>query len=105
MLTRVDELESSALRAQLDVTEVRSGCPCGCGTIDFVLPEAISARSSRTGAGVLVEGDVFDESGNPVGGLLLFLDDGLLSALEVWSVGDPLQLPAVERVRLRAAVE
>jgi len=105
MLTHVDEPESSALRAQLDVTEVRSGCPCGCGTIDFVLPEILPARSPRTGAGVLVEGDVLDESGNPVGGLLLFLDDGRLSDLEVWSVGDPLPLPPVERARLRASAE
>lgn len=105
MLACVDEPEASALHSQLDMAEARSGCPCGCGTIDFLLPEAVPARSHREGSGVLVEGDVLDEDGEAVGGLLLFLDDGRLRDLEVWSVGDPLQLPPVESARLRAAAE
>ncbi len=103
MLAHVGELEASALRLQLDVAEVRSGCPCGCGTIDFLLPETVPARSPRAGSGVLVEGDVLNEDGEAVGGLLLVVGDGRLSDLEVWSVGDPLMLPPVERACLRAA--
>jgi hypothetical protein len=103
MLSCVGESEAAALRSQLDIAEVRSGCPCGCGTIDFVLPEVVPARSHREGSGVLAEGDVLDADGEAVGGLLLFLDDGRLLDLEVYSFGDPLQLPPVERTRLRAA--
>jgi hypothetical protein len=103
MIDRVDEPEAAALRAQLDVAQARPGCPCGCGSIDVLLPAGTATRSARTGAGVLVEGDVLDEQGQAIGGLLLFLDDGLLHDLEVWSVGDPLDLPPIDRTRLRAA--
>ncbi len=50
---------------------------------------------------MLVEGDVVDDQGQVAGGLLLFLDDGRLRDLEVWSVGDPLELPSMDRATLR----
>jgi hypothetical protein len=104
MIDCVDEPEANALRAQLEVAQARPGCPCGCGSIDVVLPAGRETRSARTGAGVLVEGDVLDDRGKAVGGLLLFLADGMLHDLEVWSVGNPLDLPGVDRTRLRAAI-
>jgi hypothetical protein len=103
MIECVGEQESRILRSQLEVAQAQSGCPCGCGTIDIVPPDGITA-SARTGAGVLVEGDVLDEAGQTIGGLLLFLDEGRLHDLEVWSMGEPLDLPSVELTRLRAAV-
>ena len=50
---------------------------------------------------VPVAGDVLDAEGEPVGGLLLFVGDGLLSSLEVYSEADvdPLPLPRADRVR------
>jgi hypothetical protein len=103
IIARVGDPESGMLRSQLEVAQAQSGCPCGCGTIDIVLPDDITA-STLTGGGVVVEGDVLDDAGQPVGGLLLFVDDGRLHDLEIWSVGEPLELPPVERTRLRAAV-
>jgi hypothetical protein len=102
MLDCVAEPEASVLRAQLDVALARPGCPCGCGSIDIVLASDNTTRSVRTGAGVLVEGDVLDERGQAVGGLMLFLNDGMLHDVEVWSVGDPLDLPSIDRAHLRA---
>jgi hypothetical protein len=49
-----------------------------------------------------VEGDVLDDHRQAIGWIMLFLDDGLLHDLEVWSVGEPLDLPPVDRTRLRA---
>ncbi|SFT82436.1 hypothetical protein SAMN05660657_03301 [Geodermatophilus amargosae] len=38
--------------------------------------------------------------GEPIGGLLLFVDEGRLSGLEVYSLDDaPLPMPCLERVR------
>jgi hypothetical protein len=103
MIECVNEPEATALRAQLEMAQARPGCPCGCGSIDVLLPAGTATRSARTGAGVLVEGDVLDDQGQAIGGLLLFLDDGMLHDLEVWSADEPLDLPPVDRTRLRAA--
>ena len=47
-----------------------------------------------------IEGEVLDEEGDPVGGLLLFLLSGRPYDLEVYSYADtPLPLPEPERVR------
>lgn len=105
MLACVPRAEAAPLREQLAVARVRSGCKCGCGSIDLLIPDEVTARSDQSGAGVLVEGDVLDEHGDAVGGLLLFVDDGRLHDLEVWSVGDPLPLPPLERTRLRLATD
>jgi len=48
---------------------------------------------------VPAEGQVFDSAGNGLGGLLLFLQDGFLASLEVYSNDEPLPLPALETVR------
>jgi len=48
---------------------------------------------------VPAEGQVVDSAGNELGGLLLFLQDGSLASLEVYSYDEPLPLPAPETVR------
>ena len=103
MLSCLAEPEARLLHAQLETALVRPGCPCGCGSIDFVLQASSTGVCARGGAGVVVEGEVLDEHGQALGGLMLFLDSGLLHDLEVWSVSDPIELPPVERVRLRPA--
>ncbi len=51
-----------------------------------------------------VVGTVVDADGEPIGGLLLFVDDGRLSGLEVYSIADdPLPVPLPERVRWETA--
>ncbi len=61
MLDVAEASDAPALRQQLDVAQARSGCRCGCGSIDIVLPDNLTARSPREGVGVLVEGDVVDD--------------------------------------------
>lgn len=90
------------LCSHLDSVRVRSGCNCGCGSLEFVYPDASSAEVHLTQAELLpVEAAVLDENGDPAGGVLLFVRDGRLDNLDVYSVGDePLQLPDADRWRL-----
>lgn len=74
------------------------GCTCGCGTIDLHVPD--DGPPSSASSPVPVEGTVVGAGGEPIGGLLLFVDDGRLSSLEVYSlVDDPLPMPLPERVQ------
>lgn len=78
--------------------EAKRGCECGCGTIEFVLPRHDLPRSDASSP-VEAEGRVFDSAGNECGGLLLFVRDGCLLSLEIYSFDAPLPLPALESVR------
>ena len=85
-----------ALRAQARQALASPGCTFGCGTIDLHVPHA--PRSSASSP-LPVEGEVVGPGGEPIGGLLVFLDDGRLAGLEVYSFGDPLPLPPADQVR------
>lgn len=90
---------ASELRAQAGTVVASRGCDCGCGTINLH-PEGDRGlpRVSVTSP-LPLQGTVKDESGELVGGLLLFVEEGLLASLEVYSFGpEPLPLPPVERV-------
>lgn len=90
------------LRPHLDSVRVRSGCSCGCGSLDFVYPDATTEEVHLTPPRLFpVEAAVLDEEGDPAGGVLLFVRHGRLDNLDVYSVGDePLQLPDADRWRL-----
>lgn len=76
-----------ALRLQAKHVEAKSGCECGCGSIDLVVTDDNVPRS--TAISPVAEAEVFASNGSGIGGLLLFLDGGLLSSLEVYSYDDP----------------
>jgi hypothetical protein len=88
------------LLSQLDGLRVRPGCPCGCGTLDL---EPAGGRSQNNNFPITpMPGsiDVIDTSGEVVGGIILFVDGGQLSTLEIYSFDDqPLQLPPRARLR------
>ena len=67
-------------------------CDCGCGAIEFVLDGATVPRSEAANP-VPVEGVVADPDGGEVGGLILFVRDGMLQSLEIYSYAAPLPLP------------
>jgi hypothetical protein len=96
----VDALEGAEeLRRQAVVTRASSSCGCGCGSIYLFGDVPLAERIAHP----IVEGDVVDDRGEVIGGLLLFAHAGRLHNLEVYSVTDaPLPLPAPERARLRA---
>lgn len=87
-----------ALRLQSQGIEAKKGCECGCGTIELVVADDQAPRSTASSP-VPAEAQVLGTDGTEVGGLLLFLVDGRLSSLEVYSYDQPLPLPTMDRVR------
>ncbi len=85
------------LRVQARQVTASPRCTCGCGTIN--LHVAGTAPNSSSSRPVPAEGTVVGADGEPIGGLLLFVDDGGLAGLEVYSYDDPLPMPALEQVR------
>lgn len=86
-----------ALRLQARHVLASPGCTCGCGTINLHVPH--DAPKSSSGSHLPIEGELLGADGEPIGGLLLFLDDGRLAGLEVHSFDDPLPLPLADQVR------
>ncbi|MGY5885771.1 hypothetical protein [Modestobacter lacusdianchii] len=84
------------LRAQVGRATATPGCRCGCGTLDLHVPDDVPAAPASGPAPV--EGTVVGADGSPVGGVLLFVEDGRLSRLDITSHGDPLPLPAPDQV-------
>ena len=86
------------MRSQLDWVHAKRGCTCGCGTIELVITQDGLPRSDASSPAP-VEGLITDSSGNVIGGLILFVVDGYLASLEVYSYDiEPLPLPALEAV-------
>lgn len=88
------------LRQQTQQVFAKKGCACGCGTIEFVHDGSPVPRSSAPSP-VPVDGTVTDTVGVEVGGLILFLRDGMLQSLEVYSHSEPLPMPGPDQVTWR----
>jgi hypothetical protein len=71
------------LREQARHATASSGCECGCVTIDLHVPEDLPASPAHTEAPV--ERPAVDAWGQPIGGVLLFVENGRLAGLEVYS--------------------
>ena len=85
-----------ALREQARELTATVGCTCGCGTIAL---HPLGGPPAEVRDRVPVEGTVTGSDGEPVGLVLLFVDDGRLSALEVAGfVDEPLAMPSSDRV-------
>ena len=86
-----------ALRGQSRTVLASRGCTCGCGTIDLHVP--VPGMPAAVRSRVPVEAAVLAADGSPAGGVLLFVDEGVLSGLEVYSFGEaPLAMPAPDLV-------
>ena len=71
------------LRAQVPFAEASGRCPCGCATI------GLEVDPMRAVAATVVERvPVSASSKSGSDGLLLFVDDGYLSCLEIYSIED-----------------
>ncbi len=76
-----------------------SSCGCGCGSIGFVHPECATPASIEGGL-YPIEGMVLDESSQSIGGLLLFVRNGLLHDIDAFSTAQhSISIPPLERVR------
>ncbi|GAA4075611.1 MULTISPECIES: hypothetical protein [Streptomyces] len=88
-----DEPDHVALRRQVPHLSVQSRCPCGCGTAYFEL-DADSVEPAATGPGTVVAVDVplVTETGECPGEVLVFVQGGYLSWLEVCSWSDDVEV-------------
>jgi hypothetical protein len=83
-----DEFDGVAeLRVQAPHASASTGCECGCVTIDLHVPDDLPISSAAGTASI--EGTVVDGDGTPLGGALLFIEDGRLAGLEVHSLEEP----------------
>lgn len=95
-----DEPTDVALRRQVPRLRVQSRCKCGCGTAYFEL-DTDAVVPAPTGPGTVVAADVqlFTETGECTGEVLVFAQGGYLSWLEVcsWSEDVEVNLAAARR--------
>jgi len=64
-------------------------CDCGCPTVDLVVPSEASSSPVTTHSRLAPEGQVRPIADGPVADIILFVDEGRLSRLELVSYSDP----------------
>jgi hypothetical protein len=97
----VDGLENAVEYRRQASTARAAPWPVGDGSIYLVTERGMDPL--RDVSLPIVEGEVLNENGSVIAGLLLFQYDGWLHYLEVYPFDDtPVPLPPVERARLRA---
>ncbi|MEU3556083.1 hypothetical protein [Streptomyces fragilis] len=83
-----DNAVHAALRAQIPHLTVRTRCTCGCGSAYFQLDtETVERAPTGPGTAIAAEARFVMEDGTCPGEVLVFVQDGHLSWLEVctWS--------------------
>jgi hypothetical protein len=90
---------SQNLMAQVEAADAQRGCECGCGTINLRVNESLAPEVVLTGSLAPGEAAVMSETGEEVGGLIVFVRKGYLSCLEIYTFGDPAPLPPLDRIR------
>jgi hypothetical protein len=77
------------LRSQIPSVRVVARCDCGCATVNLeVAPQ--EPRATDVGNGVLpVTGYVGSDIHQTKAGIIVFVDDGYLSSLEIYSLAEP----------------
>lgn len=88
------------LRAQASGVNAALGCTCGCASIDLY-PRGEPIEPSTAKSPVPAEATIVSDAGEENGGVLLFLTDGVLSYLEVYSyLDDPIRsFPSPSQLR------
>lgn len=90
LLDHADFPGRDALRAQVPHARVVGYCPCGCATVKLAVNPQMAAPADVTSRVPGNELRVFDEGGTEAGGVILFVDDGYLSQLEIHTWFDPI---------------
>ncbi|MFD8088332.1 hypothetical protein ACFV4F_42375 [Kitasatospora sp. NPDC059722] len=87
------------LSAQIPHLRVAGHCRCPCPSIDFALDRSAVPAAPAVDS-PFAEATVLDETGEPVGGVMLFASEGYLSLLEVYSWSDDpvTRLPSPDRL-------
>jgi hypothetical protein len=78
------------LRSQLPHATVVGRCECGCATVDLHVDPQGAPPAPASKSPIPAEARVTDDRGGEIGGILVFLDHGYLSSLEIYSAADPI---------------
>ena len=99
-LLTVDFPGAPELRAQVRHSTVVGRCECGCATVDLAVDRVAAPPAlDCPGSPILAEATVLGDDGQPVGGVIAFLDGGYLSMLEIYSHDAPIrEWPSQERL-------
>jgi hypothetical protein len=90
------------LRTQVEQAKVVGGCDCGCPTVYLEVPEETPPSPAR---GVPVSADVAPVGDKLGGGILLFVESGRLSSLELffYDRAGPGEWPSLDRITIRTS--
>jgi hypothetical protein len=92
-LLGINEHRLAPLREQARTAVVAGTCACGCATIDLAVDRESGGPANLCSP--VVSADSRPNTGVPAVGLLLFLDEGWLSLLEIWYIdAPPAEFPA-----------
>ena len=83
----VDDARLAPLREQAASAVVTGRCTCGCATVNLAVDRQRTRPVSLCSP--VVSAHTREVEGQPVFGLLLFLDEGWLSLLEIWWIDKP----------------
>jgi hypothetical protein len=88
------------LLEQVPAARVVGRCGCGCATVELAVDKA--PADDAVSYPIPNQATVLDEDGNLIGGVLLFVKDGRLAELVVYSFEDePIRVfPGADRLRL-----
>ncbi|MDQ2630209.1 MAG: hypothetical protein M3Y75_04420 [Actinomycetota bacterium] len=89
------------LLGQIPTARVVGRCGCGCATVELAVDRSPAEEALQEP--IPTEATVLDEDGGGIGGMLLFVKDGCLNQLEVYSYEDePIKsLPSLDRLSIR----
>jgi hypothetical protein len=86
---------------QIEHATIVAKCDCGCPTVDLAVPDEVPRSPVQTPNRLApVEGRVHPVAEEPVADIILFVDDGRLSCLELVTYVDPApsEWPPLDRV-------
>jgi hypothetical protein len=100
ILGYADFVGRDQLMEQVESTTVIGYCPCPCATVALQV-SPIAARSIGGGYPIRNEAEVLDANGESIGGIIVFTEDGYLSALEIFAWDQAISpLPPLDRLQL-----
>lgn len=85
LLLSVSDARLAPLIQQAETAVVTGRCTCGCATVDLAVDRETTSPAKLCSP--VVSADSVE--GVPPVGLLLFLDEGCLSMLEIWYIDQP----------------
>lgn len=93
-LLALDFVGAEDLRRQAEVASATGRCRCGCATIDLAVDEK-AAKSAKVSRSPVPAQGRWSE-----GGIILFVEDGWLSLLEIytWADDPPPEFPPVKEI-------